>query len=314
MDKTTSKKIIVIVGPTSSGKSDLAIKIAKRLGGEIISADSRQVYRGMDIGTGKVPRDRIKFPSFAEASAGRQVSSFKFQESYFSNGVRHHLLDIASPKRQFTVAQFKKLGQKAIKEILAKGKVPIIVGGTGFYIDVLLDRMPVPEVPPNQKLRAKLEKKSREQLYSKLLSMDYRRAQEIDPKNKRRLIRALEIILTSGKPVPQMANGYSLTANRYNMLWLGLKPNNLEKLIKRRLDKRLRDGMIEEVEQLHKQGISWKRLDGFGLEYRQVSNYLKSEKFKACPIQISLKFKVNSLKTSFLHVVWRTGLESILRR
>mgnify|MGYP001611021710 CR=1 FL=1 len=272
---TSNPKIVVIVGPTASGKSDLAIKIAQKFNGEIISADSRQVYRGMDVGTGKVPRDRIKFPSFAEASAGRQVSSFKFQESYFSNGVRHHLLDVASPKRQFTVARFKKLGQKAIKEILADNKIPIIIGGAGFYIDVLLDRMPISEVQPNKKLRIKLEKKSEEQLYSKLLSMDYERAQEIDPKNKRRLIRALEITLSTGRPAPKL-----VLSTKYQVLWLGIKPKDLNRKIKKRLDKRLEQGMVKEIKNLRNQGVSWKRLDELGLEYRWVSRYLKHSKFQ----------------------------------
>ena len=261
---TSNPKIVVIVGPTASGKSDLAIKIAQKFNGEIISADSRQVYRGMDVGTGKVPRDRFK------------IYDSRFKNKYYSKGIRHHLIDIANPKKQFTADDFKKLGQKAIKEILADNKIPIIIGGAGFYIDVLLDRMPISEVQPNKKLRIKLEKKSEEQLYSKLLSMDYERAQEIDPKNKRRLIRALEIILTSGK----LVSSFKFQVSRFNILWLGLRPNNLEQRIKQRLNKRLRDGLVKEIKNLRNQGVSWKRLDELGLEYRWVSRYLKHSKFQ----------------------------------
>src|SRR3989344_2911257 len=137
-------KIIVIIGPTASGKSDLGIKLALRLnsgqakkyginGAEIISADSRQVYRGMDIGTGKVTKKEQKI-------------------------VKHHLLDITSPKNQFTASDFKKLGEKALSDIARRSKLPIIVGGTGFYVDVLLGQIQIAQVPPDKQLRAKLEK------------------------------------------------------------------------------------------------------------------------------------------------------------
>src|SRR3989344_5372196 len=160
MAKINSIKIIVIVGPTASGKSDLAIKLAKKIkwlaptpmhrcGGEIISADSRQVYRGMDIGTGKVARDSSRNFQFSISNFQSNPKSKISNKEYYSSGIKHHLIDMANPKKQFTADEFKKLGEKAIKEILAKNKVPIIVGGTGFYIDVLLGRMAVAEVPPN---------------------------------------------------------------------------------------------------------------------------------------------------------------------
>ena len=161
--KPQQKNIIVIIGPTASGKSDLGIRLAKRFNGEIISADSRQVYRGMDIGTGKVARDAtFPVPSSKVKSKKLKVLSSK---DFYSKGVKHYLIDIASPKKQFTADDFKKLGEKAIKEILAKNKIPIIVGGTGFYIDVLLERMAVAEVPPNKKLRAQFDKLTVEHLF-----------------------------------------------------------------------------------------------------------------------------------------------------
>jgi len=268
-------KIIVIVGPNASGKSDLAIKLAKKFNGEIISADSRQVYRGMDIGTGKVTKKEQKI-------------------------VKHHLIDVVSPKTEFTASHFKKLGEKAIKEILAKGpdskriedprfassdksrkanrdKTPIICGGTGFYIDTLVEKIQIPEVKTNKKLRLELERKSVEELFKQLRKLDPERAKTIDSKNKRRLIRALEIIITTGKPVPA---AYSLKPKAYSILWLGIKwPKEiLEKRIKIRLDKRLKQGMIKEVENLLKSGVSHKRLYDFGLEYRQISEYLKNSK------------------------------------
>lgn len=152
-DLAKQGKVIVIVGPNASGKSDLAIKIAKRFNGEIISADSRQVYKEMDIGTGKVTKEEQRL-------------------------VKHHLIDIVSPKKEFTVDTYKRLGRKAIDDILKKGKIPIICGGTGFYIDALIFNIPIPNVPPDKKLRAKLEKQSLKQLYSRLLALDSRRAKK----------------------------------------------------------------------------------------------------------------------------------------
>src|SRR3989338_11675290 len=127
------KKILVILGQTATGKSDLAVKIAKKIHGEIISADSRQVYKGLDIGTGKITKREM-------------------------GGVSHHLLDIANPKRKFTVAEYKKLAEIKIQEIISRDKIPIICGGTGFYIDAVTKGIIFPEVPPNIKLRKSLEK------------------------------------------------------------------------------------------------------------------------------------------------------------
>lgn len=242
-------RIIVIVGPTASGKSDLAIKLAKKFNGEIISADSRQIYKEMDIGTGKITKKEQKL-------------------------AKHYLLDVVSPKKQFTVSDFKKLGEKAIKEILSKNKIPIIVGGTGFYIDALVKDLKLPEVPPNKKLRQKLGKKSVEELIKQLKKLDPRRAKNIDFKNKRWLIRAIEIIIATKKTVPQIKGN-----DKYDVLWFGVKwPKEiLEKRIKIRLDKRLKQGMVTEVKKLIKSGINHKRLYDFGLEYRWISQYLQNK-------------------------------------
>lgn len=272
VQNTNKQKMVTIVGPTASGKSDLGIKIAKKFNGEIISADSRQVYKDMDIGTGKVSKKEQKI-------------------------VKHCLLDVVSPKKQFTADDFKRLGEKAIEEIADKGKMPIIVGGTGFYIDVLLGRMNVAEVPPNKKLRAKLEKQSTEQLFKRLSTLNPLRSSNIDRHNKRRLIRALEIVLTTGKPTSN-----AVVSSKYNVLWLGmsLDKKELTQKIKKRLDVRLKQSMIKEVENLHKHGVSWKRLDDLGLEYRQISEYLKNSKFKYLnPKQIqNSKLEIQNFKNS----------------
>jgi len=272
-------KLLVIIGPTASGKSDLAVELAKKFNGEIISADSRQVYRGMDIGTGKVSRDANRKSQMANG--------------YYYKGVPHHLLDVASPKRRFTVAQYKKLAQKAIKKILVKGKIPIICGGTGFYIQAVTENLEIPAVKPDLKLRAGLEKKSARELFGQLKKLDSNRAKNIDRYNRRRLIRALEIIYKTGKPVPTLVipakagiqksePGFRVTpgmtnTNSFDTLFLGIKksPQELKTLIAQRLQKRLKQGMIAEVIKLHRQGVSWQRLDDFGLEYRWIAKYLQ---------------------------------------
>ncbi|MBP9710880.1 MAG: tRNA (adenosine(37)-N6)-dimethylallyltransferase MiaA [Candidatus Pacebacteria bacterium] len=254
-------KVIVIVGPTASGKSSLGIFLAKKLKGEVISADSRQVYKGLDIGTGKVTKKEM-------------------------SGVPHHLLSVASPKKQFSADDFVKQGTK----ILSKTNLPIVVGGTGFYVDALLGRMVLPNVPPNPKLRARLEKMSVEALYKLLTTKDPARAKTIEPKHKRRIIRALEIAehtlrqttparaLRAARPSPTLASS-SLASQKYEVLWLGINPTPevLKKNIHNRLLVRLKQGMKREAKKLHKAGVSYKRMEELGLEYRYLARLLQNK-------------------------------------
>jgi len=245
-----NRKLIVIVGPNASGKTSLSIKLAEKFNGEIISADSRQVYKGMDIGTGKITKKEMK-------------------------NIPHYLLDVASPKRKFTAAQYKKLSQKAIEKIFKKEKIPFIVGGTGFYIQAVIDNIAIPEVKPDWQLRKKLEKLKKEELFKKLKKLDPQRAKNIDQNNKRRIIRAIEIVLKTKKPVPKLKK----TKSPFDFLILGLKRNfnDLKKRIEKRLKMRLKQGMIAEVKKLKKSGLSWKRLEEFGLEYRYIALYLQKK-------------------------------------
>ncbi len=250
MTQTPKPKILVILGPTSSGKSDLGVRLAKKLNGEIISADSRQVYKGLDIGTGKITEKEMK-------------------------GVSHYLLDVADPKRTFSVTRYQKLGRQAIKKIIAKGKLPIIVGGTGLYIDALVYDYLIPKVKPNLILRKELEKLDTEKLFSKLKILDPQRASNIDPHNRRRLIRALEIL--SVQSIPSLEEVLKKTSP-YEVTKIGLRrdPEELKILINQRLQKRFKKGMIREVQNLlATKKITHKRLEDLGLEYRYISRYLR---------------------------------------
>ena len=255
----TTYKLLVIVGTTSSGKSELAVQLAKRFNGEIVSADSRQVYKGMDLGTGKI-----------SGQWRRNVFSYK--------GVPHHLIDFLNPKRQYSAALFQRDAKKIIAGILRRGKLPIICGGTGHWIDAVVYDRQLPDVKPDLKLRIKLGKKTADELYRQLKKLDSRRAKTIDRHNKRRLVRALEIIISTGKPVPQLATRNPKLSN-YQPLWLGinLPQKTLYHNISKRLNQRLKAGMVKEVSRLHNNGISWKRLNDFGLEYRFISLYLQKK-------------------------------------
>jgi tRNA dimethylallyltransferase len=274
MDTKSNKKIIAVVGPTASGKSELAVEIAKKLNGEVISADSRQVYRGMDIGTGKVTGDWHSIPCSChpELVEGSLHNSQSSKKIYLYKSIPHYGIDIASPRAQYSVAKFQSYAKKTIAEIIAQGKIPIICGGTGHWVDAVLFDQNLPAVKPDLKLRKKLEKLNTAQLFNKLKKLDPRRAENIDAKNPRRLIRALEIIVSTGKPVP-----VSNAETKYDVLWLGITHDKiiLDKRIDKRLDGWLKSGMIKEVTNLHANGLSWKRLEEFGLEYKFVAQFLQ---------------------------------------
>lgn len=249
MNSQNSKsKIVVILGPTATGKSDFAVELAKKINGEIISADSRQVYTGLDIGSGKITKKEMR-------------------------GIPHHLLDVTDPKKVFTVAEFKKLADKKIEEIISRGKIPIIVGGTGFYIDSVINDSKLPEVKPNKKLRTELSKLSTENLFKRLQKLDPRRAKEIDAKNPVRLIRAIEIAQTLGS-VPKIKIN-----PKYETIIVGLDfpDDELKERIEKRLISRFNSGMLDEVKKLHSQGLTFTRMEQLGLEYRYMALHLQGK-------------------------------------
>ena len=240
----------MILGTTASGKSALAVKLAKKFNGEVISADSRQVYKGLNIGTGKITRKEM-------------------------GGVPHYCLDVVSPKKIFTVADFKKCAEKAIEKIFAKNKTPIIVGGTGLYIQAIVDNIVLPEVKPNWKLRKELEKKTTEEMFNMLKKLDPERAKNIDAKNPRRLIRAIEIAEKLGKTPKLM----SMSRRDLDIRQIGIKlPDEiLKKNIEKRINKMLKSGLIAETKKLRKSGLSWKRLYGLGFEYKYPALFLQNK-------------------------------------
>ena len=241
-------KAVAIVGPTASGKTALSITLAKHFNGEVISADSRQVYRGLDIGSAKITPEEM-------------------------DGVPHHLIDTVDPNPVYTGADFKRDGEVALDDITHRGKLPIVAGGTFFYLELLKGTMQSAPVSPNPILRAQLEQKTNEELFAELITKDPRRAETIDSDNPRRLIRALEVIKAIGV-VPEVPT-IDLT---YNWLTLGIDvPTEiLNERIYQRIIARLQIGMIEEVESLHKNGVSWERLEAIGLEYRYLARYLQN--------------------------------------
>ncbi len=245
-------KLIVILGPTATGKTSFSIELAQKYNGEIISADSRQVYKGLDLGTGKVTKKEMA-------------------------GIPHHLLDVADPKKQFSVAEYVSLAEKAIEDILARGKTPIICGGTGLYIDTLINGTVLPEVPPNKKLREQLARKSAGALFRALQKLDLARAKTIDANNPVRLIRAIEIAKALGK-VPKLKK----MPSKYDVIKIGLDmPDDiLKSRISIRLKERLKAGMLREATNLHKKGLSWKRMELLGLEYREMAKFLTGKTTK----------------------------------
>lgn len=314
MKNLAANKIIVILGPNGSGKSEFAVEIAKKWGGEIISADSRQVYKGLNIGSGKVEGEWKKisnpptgqtgfqFPTSKESlrdltgQISKKILNSKFQiqnklksqnsKVFIYKGIPHYCIDFVSPKKVFSAAEFKKCAEKAIKEIWSRGKIPIICGGTGFYIDAALGNLKIPEIPPDFKLREKLEKKSAEWLFKKLQKLNPKRAKNIDKQNKRRLMRAIEIIKYEKYKYGSEKNASTLfgrATSKLNVLYIGIK--HPREILKQRIEKRLKDrlrlGMIKEVRDLHfKQKLSWKRLDDLGLEYRYISYFLREKMSK----------------------------------
>ncbi|KPJ56586.1 hypothetical protein AMJ49_04545 [Parcubacteria bacterium DG_74_2] len=243
-------KLIVILGPTASGKTELAIKLAKKFSGEIVSADSRQIYKKMDIGTGKATKKQMQ-------------------------NIPHYLIDIINPDKEFNVTIYKKMAVKVIKDIQKRGKIPFLVGGTGLYIKAVVDNIEFPEIKPLKKLRKELESKTAKQLFETYKKIDPQGAKFIDKKNKRRLIRAIEVCKTTKKPFwEQRKKGKPL----FDVLQIGIKmpKEKLKNKIEKRAAQMLKLGLEKEVNNLVK-NYSWEISSIQTIGYQEFQPYFNKE-------------------------------------
>jgi tRNA dimethylallyltransferase len=282
--------LVVVLGPTASGKSALGIELARRFNGEIVSADSRQVYRGLDIGTAKVtPEERASVP--------------------------HHLLDVADPCEIYTVSRFQQEAIAAINDILARGKQPFLVGGSPHYIQAVVDHLNIPRIPPQPELRAQLESRPLADLLKQLEELDPKSAASIDRSNPRRIMRALEVCLVSGKPFSEQRG---IASPLYRSLLLGISwPREvLYRRIDARVDARMRQGMVQEVAGLLARGVSHERLDSFGLEYRYISRLLRGDFTSEAEMAQRLKYAIHDFTRRQLtwfrrdtRIIWLDGMD-----
>lgn len=276
-------KLVVILGPTASGKTDLAIKLAKMYNGEVISADSRQIYRGMDIGTAK-PLDL--------------------------EGIPHWLFDIKNPNQNYTVAQYKKDAIKSIKDIQKRGKLPIMAGGTGLYIKAVVENFDIPKIKANPLLRQKIEKEAEkyglDYVFQKLIKLDPEAAYIVDSKNPRRVIRALEITVLTKKPFSQQRkSGKPL----FDVLEIGMsiEKEKLKERINLRVDEMIKKGLVKEVENLIKKyGLKPQAFDAIG--YREIIEYLGNKKTLEQAVE---EMKINTWHYAKRQMTWFNASKKI---
>jgi len=268
------KKLIVILGPTASGKSEMAIKLAKKNNGEIVSADSRQIYRGLDIGTAK------------PAQKEREI-------------IKHYLIDIKKPNQLYTVWEYKRNAIEAINQIIKNGKVPFLVGGTGLYVKAIVDNLEIPKVKPDWRLRKSLELKIKtrglKSLYNELIKIDPEAAYIVDSQNPRRIIRAMEVAIKTRKPFSQQRKKGKYL---FDILEIGLSldKEKLKENIEKRVDKMMKMGLVKEVKNLIK--IYDKNLPTFdAIGYREIIDYLNKK--------ISLTEAIKEIKKNTWHFAKR---------
>lgn len=254
-------KLIVILGPTASGKTAWSLNLAKKFNGEIISADSRQIYKKMNIGTAK--------PLGEWRRNG-------FKKNYYVDDVLHYLVDFLDPGKYFTAAEFHDQAIKYTKLIHQKNKIPFVVGGTGMYIQALVDNYKMPRVAPNKKLRRSFEEKSVDELLDWLKQVDPISAEIIDQKNKRRIIRALEVSILSGEPFSsQQKVGEPL----FDVLQIGIRTEKeiIHQRIEDRIEQMIKQGILEEIKSLQRQKYSWDLPSMSGIGYRQFRDHLEKK-------------------------------------
>ncbi len=275
----TLYKIIAIVGPTASGKTALGISLAEKYHGEIVSADSRQIYRAMDIGTAK--------PSIPERK-----------------NIAHHLLDIKNPNEEYTVADYKHDAVAAIEDILKRKKLPILVGGTGLYLDAVLDNFDIPRTKADPELRANIEKDIAEKglaaVFKELVDRDPEAAYVVDPKNSRRIVRALEVAILTGEPFTAQRKKREPLFDALKIGIGGFTASTLRERINLRVDLMLQDGLVREVEMLIKKyGTVCAAFDAIG--YREIIDYLNG---KSSLEQATDAIKLNTWRYAKRQMTW----------
>ncbi|PPA71977.1 tRNA (adenosine(37)-N6)-dimethylallyltransferase MiaA [Jeotgalibacillus proteolyticus] len=277
MEKT---KVIAIVGPTAVGKTDVSIEVAKKLNGEIINGDSMQIYRTLDIGTAKISPSEM-------------------------NGIPHHLLDIKNPDESFSVAEFQQLVREKINEINTRGKLPVLVGGTGLYVQAVLFDYQFAGEGKNEEIRTSLEEEAEKKgimsLYDRLSAIDPKTAETIHPNNQRRVIRALEVYYSTGKtPAEWQAAQKKESVYDHHVIGLTMEREYLYKRINERVDLMLSQGLLEEVQALHDSGLrNVQSIQAIG--YKELYSYLDGEITLACAIE---QLKQNSRRYAKKQLTW----------
>ncbi len=246
------KPLLIILGPTAVGKTGLAIEIAHRIGGEIVSADSRQIYQLMNIGTAKPTQEQRRT-------------------------IRHHLIDVVKPDENLSLAKYQRLALSAINDIHSRGLVPILVGGTGQYITALVEGWSIPQVPPNDALRAELEQFAQQEgsevLHKRLAEIDPTAASKIDYRNVRRVIRALEVCIVAGEPISVLQRKHPPDYGMKN-IGLTMERERLYEQADQRVDMMMEDGFLQEVEHLLEAGYSRKLPSMSGLGYAELTTHI----------------------------------------